>query len=830
MKSEKIFRILLWPVATTSIYGIFRNVIYERVSPLLWTCLCIEEGTWLNFSTSILVLFVFFAGWSHKRNTYSSAHIGAYLSMLILIILFWFDNNSSPYLRAFGIIPIWPLLFGSYTLGLIVHGVYDMIPHVSQEHEFEHSDMLLFQDLPVERIDNDKLTYRELAKRIASSILEYKGNHSFSIGITGSWGSGKTTVLNFVKNYLLTNKDVITIDFSPRQSASIQDIQKDFLYELGRALAKYHSGAQRITEKYIRALGTLPDSLWAARVIGSFGTREVVEKRKEISNIINEINKIIVVFVDDFDRLAGEEIQEVLKLVDKNAAFIRTFFLSAYDKAHANGVIASFLGEIAGNRDYTDKYFNLEVSVPIRYSGRYLGILREHLYSLADNEIVGCTHEEIDSAVPRLFPFMTKYLSTVRDIKRFANLISMNLPPVEKDVALDDFLLTTLIRYKFPDEYVNLARHEYVALASDKKTFTLSIPNDKLKSEDILYALFSAKTAKRGYKTVTHQNSFDHYFYDYDARDLKFSELSKILDASITPIDFQRIVQPWTLDTRLKSDLIEFVLSYEKSIQSVADAKNYLRLFFLTRTYCESKDLYIASLSYLLEGNVEENVKTFKKQSDKEYKGFFKAALNDMFEWPLSVETLHDALHAVNTMKSGNVPKLVFTPDELMGFARKKVATAILHIAEGDVTNWDVYRVLKACVAEFIPDKPRELIDNVALEIVKEAIKEYPGFFFKDVLGHSRSGKQDSSIKLHFKEEFPYFDLFKSREEFQSFILSLSEITDPVLHNCLSCFSDYCVAQKTWEPILPVTGNIGDIIQSDYQMYNKLFEGEPVDA
>ena len=59
----------------------------------------------------------------------------------------------------------------------------------------------------------------------------------------------------------------------------------------GVIFAIYHSGAQKVTERYMHAIGTLPDSLWAARVIGAIGSRDVSEKRKEISDIISEIGK-----------------------------------------------------------------------------------------------------------------------------------------------------------------------------------------------------------------------------------------------------------------------------------------------------------------------------------------------------------------------------------------------------------------------------------------------------------------------------------------------------------------------------------------------------------
>ena len=181
--------------------------------------------------------------------------------------------------------------------------------------------------------------------------------------------------------------------------------------------------------------------------------------------------------------------------------------------------------------------------------------------------------------------------------------------------------------------------------------------------------MFSEKRSERGYKSVAHIDSFDHYFYDYDSRNLAYKDLSQILDPSITPETFQRVVSQWNSNDSLLSNLIEFVLSYEKSIHSFDDAKNYLRLFFLTRTYCESRDLYIASLSYLYEGNLKENIKTFSKNDEKEYIGFFRAALNDMYEWNLSVETIHDALHAINTLDSNDIPQMIFSADELMSLA-----------------------------------------------------------------------------------------------------------------------------------------------------------------
>ena len=47
---------------------------------------------------------------------------------------------------------------------------------------------------------------------------------------------------------------------------------------------------------------------------------------------MDKLGKRLIVFVDDFDRLTDVEIIEVLKLIDKNAAFRNTIFITAYDE------------------------------------------------------------------------------------------------------------------------------------------------------------------------------------------------------------------------------------------------------------------------------------------------------------------------------------------------------------------------------------------------------------------------------------------------------------------------------------------------------------------
>ncbi len=85
------------------------------------------------------------------------------------------------------------------------------------------------------------------------------------------------------------------------------------------------------------------------------------------------LSKRILVLIDDFDRLSKDEIEEVLKLIDNNAAFSNLVFLTAYDKEQVNKIF----GDTYKTPDacFVDKFFNLEYSIPIRpysYLSKYL--------------------------------------------------------------------------------------------------------------------------------------------------------------------------------------------------------------------------------------------------------------------------------------------------------------------------------------------------------------------------------------------------------------------------------------------------------------------------
>ncbi len=60
----------------------------------------------------------------------------------------------------------------------------------------------LREDQPLESTENDRLGYSFFAEELAQTITSRTPSDGYTIGVYGPWGSGKSTILNFVENEL----------------------------------------------------------------------------------------------------------------------------------------------------------------------------------------------------------------------------------------------------------------------------------------------------------------------------------------------------------------------------------------------------------------------------------------------------------------------------------------------------------------------------------------------------------------------------------------------------------------------------------------------------
>lgn len=118
---------------------------------------------------------------------------------------------------------------------------------------------MYYSDKPIERISEDKLDRKGFAKTIARILFDLKQTDTFTLGLLGKWGVGKTSLVNLILSEFNgldeeNNSNTIILKFEPWHFTDTTQLISQFLIqlaykfngkkkekisEIGEALTKY---------------------------------------------------------------------------------------------------------------------------------------------------------------------------------------------------------------------------------------------------------------------------------------------------------------------------------------------------------------------------------------------------------------------------------------------------------------------------------------------------------------------------------------------------------------------------------------------------------------
>lgn len=329
-------------------------------------------------------------------------------------------------------------------------------------------------DTPKSIENEDKFQRYPFAKRIAETIINRKETDSLVIGIYGSWGEGKTSVLNFIETEL--KKDgIITVPFNPWRyedeikllttffktlaSSIIQNLNK----EIKNIKFKYHYNKYRkkvgnLFYKYGNLLSIINSGLGdTAKTFGeNLGKEDIEEIKKEIENQFNELNKKVVIIIDDIDRLDKNEIHSILRLVKLTGNFkYTTFILSFDDKMVAEAICERYgSGNIISGENFLEKIVQIPLRLPTlnetAKSSYFFDLVSK---VLINNEII-LTEEENRLFTNQLYDNILLRVITPRSIIRYFNSLLFLIPLLKNEVNIVDLLLIEAIKIFYPEHYI----------------------------------------------------------------------------------------------------------------------------------------------------------------------------------------------------------------------------------------------------------------------------------------------------------------------------------------------------------------------------------------
>lgn len=354
-------------------------------------------------------------------------------------------------------------------------------------------DKGFYLDIPLGKSNPDLLNRESLAKYISSEIENTNSpDSSFAIGISSEWGFGKTSFFDLLERYLDSESNII-IKVNPWINHDSKNIVKDFFNVLSSSLSKYSSGISPTIKKYAEILIGIGNSdlnkiLNPLVKIYSYNNN-VLSEFEKINSSIKRINKKLIVFIDDLDRLYKEEIIQVVKLIRNSANFGNTIFVVAYDR---NYIVNAIKGINSYNPEFfLEKIFQIEIHLPNFeeqiIQKRIFELLKPRVSETDNQELLNILLKKNISFNNNIFNSGT--LTTLRDATRFSNSFLIAYSYLKGEIVLADLLNIEALRLKYPGVYklIFFQSDEFLDTASNayNKTFyTLRTKKNKNKNNN----------------------------------------------------------------------------------------------------------------------------------------------------------------------------------------------------------------------------------------------------------------------------------------------------------------------------------------------------------
>lgn len=363
---------------------------------------------------------------------------------------------------------------------------------------------MFYSDKPISSNSDDLLKRNSFAKLLAETIANLDKADTFTVGVFGKWGSGKTSVVRMMLQELeklqvqaTPGEKIIVVHFEPWNFTDTNQLLNQFFARLSNEFRrKGDKGLKAVgdaLEKYSDAftLAELIPNLGIAGSIISFlgknGAAAVgkllkkrvdssdVQSQKEyvISLLKKQTNKVLVV-IDDIDRLSNEQIRQVFQLVTSVAKFPNTTYLLVFDK----DIVVKALEQVQeGNgEDYLEKVIQMPIQIPdIQRSA-----LRQILFNRLD-EIIK-KHNDVNFSESHwqtvYSPCVDPFIKHIRDINRLCNAVEFKLSAISGEVDFADVVAITALEIGMPAVY-EWVKENKGTLTGDGSQYDLGIRDRK---------------------------------------------------------------------------------------------------------------------------------------------------------------------------------------------------------------------------------------------------------------------------------------------------------------------------------------------------------------
>lgn len=563
-------------------------------------------------------------------------------------------------------------------------------------------------DNPIEKQEEDLLGRASFSNQLAKGIYEYNEKSGLVIGLFGEWGTGKTSVVNMTENEIkrLSEKDEnkpLIVRFSPWNytdknnliSLFFQDLkinlynqsEKTNYEKIADTLEKYSEAVDLLNYVPLMGSGVVSTIKTILKIITKKTSKKSTlnETRKALEKVLTEVDKQIIVIIDDIDRLTNVQIRDIFQLVKQVADFPNIIYLLVMDRNVVQGALAEVHNLEEGN-EYLEKIIQIPLELPVLSKSKLDDIFLKKLEDIINNASYKVNIDQI--YWNKMFSnCISPYINNLRDINRILNTLQFRYGILQNEVSFEDMVAITTLEVLEPKLYKWIATNREVVCPDSMNRVIDSFKNNdyrKIYSDEFNEMKIDPNRALKSIATIFPQISKDineNLYFERSNYDMRKS--MRIANKERFDIYFLSDLS----DIKVSRNLINFcIFKFEKQqLKNVIKKinKDGEMVYFLEEMSSLVNDIpynrlfLISSVLLSLQGEMEgETSNTILSISAEEKSNMVIEKILDRLEFDDErYRILYLAMLNINEINVGTFSRLLIYLGQVQGIFKNKLST-----------------------------------------------------------------------------------------------------------------------------------------------------------
>jgi len=322
----------------------------------------------------------------------------------------------------------------------------------------------LGSDIPKLTPQQDAFGYAPFATLIARAIETTPSPQGLVMSIHGAWGSGKSTLMNFVKHELTKDeKPILVVSFNPWWFNDRDHLAGQFINEFQKALKFGPSKLKevgKLMSDYADELGSFVAAgtgfpmaskmfSWFFKMLGKDEKKDLPTLKKQVADALRNQHYRILFLIDDIDRLTPDEIRELFKVIKALADFPNVIYLLSFDKNVVESALNRSLGIDGGA--YLEKIIQAPFTLPMINRS----LLRQAFIDELNDLLNKFPNEKFNSEYWQnvFIEGIDRYIAKPRDVVRLSNTLRVTYPPLAAELNVVDLIAIETLRIFEPEAY-----------------------------------------------------------------------------------------------------------------------------------------------------------------------------------------------------------------------------------------------------------------------------------------------------------------------------------------------------------------------------------------